>query len=113
MKKLLEIIYGREYDLRERIFRVVILAGGLLAALSIVECILLMGVGMVLVLLLLLLAVMITELLITFKFHNIEFAAVLVGFLIILLIFPAMFFYAAAWKAVRYSGLPLGFFMRF
>ena len=113
MKKLLEIIYGREYDLRERIFRVVILAGGLLAALGIVECILLMGVGMVLVLLLLLLAVMITELLITFKFHNIEFAAVLVGFLIILLIFPAMFFYAAAWKAVRYSGLPLGFFMRF
>lgn len=113
MKKLLEIIYGREYDLRERIFRVVILAGGLLAALSIVECILLMGVGMVLVLLLLLLAVMITELLITFKFHNIEFAAVLVGFLIILLIFPAMFFLCGGLEGGSVLWFALGLFYAF
>lgn len=113
MKKLLEIIYGREYDLRERIFRVIILAGGLLAALGILECFILMDTSMILIPLLLLLVVMITELLITFKYHKIDFAAVLVGFLIILLIFPAMFFLSGGLEGGSVLWFALGLFYVF
>lgn len=41
---MLEAIYGREYELRERIFRMLILVGGSLAIMGILECLILMNV---------------------------------------------------------------------
>jgi len=90
-EKLYEKIYGREYELKERIFRIIILVGGVLALLGILECIALMDVNAVLIPLLILLAVLGIELLITFKYRKIELAAVIVGFFIILVVFPQMF----------------------
>ena len=97
MKKLYDkiagIIYRRDYELRERIFRMIILVGSLLATLGIIECIILMDINIIVVPLAILLAVMIGELLITFKYRRIDIAAIIVGFLVILLVFPAMFFF--------------------
>lgn len=58
IKKLLEAIYGREYELRERIFRMLILVGGSLAIMGILECLILMNVKTVTIPLVLLLAVL-------------------------------------------------------
>ena len=113
MKKLLETIYGRDYDLRERIFRMIVLVGVLLASMGIIECVVLMDMHVIVVPLFILLAVMIIALLVTFKYRKIDIAAILVGFLIILLIFPAMFFLSGDWKAAPSYGLPLGCFTSF
>ncbi len=92
IKKLLEAISGREYELRERIFRMLILVGGSLAIMGILECLILMDVKTVIIPLILLLAVFCVELVITFKYHKIDIAAVIVALLIILIVFPTMFF---------------------
>ena len=49
MKKLLETIYGRDYDLRERIFRMIVLVGVLLASMGIIECVVLMDMHVIVV----------------------------------------------------------------
>lgn len=124
-RKLYEEIYGREYELRERIFRMIILVGCTLALMGIVECVIIMDVKTIIIPLLLLLAVMFVELLITFKYRKIDLAAIIVGFLIILVVFPEMFFLsgglaggATLWFALglfyvflMFSGKKLAFFL--
>lgn len=125
IKSIYEMIYGRDYELRERIFRMIILIGGALALLGILECIIIMDVKVIVLPLVLLLAVLGVEFLITFKYRKIDVAAVIVGFLIIMLIFPAMFFLsggleggASIWFALglfyvflMFSGKRLAFFL--
>ena len=125
LKSIYEMIYGRDYELRERIFRMIILVGGSLALMGIVECIILMDVKIIVLPLALLLLVLGIELLITFKYRKIDIAAIIVGFLIILLVFPAMFFLsggldggATIWFALglfyvflMFSGKRLAFFL--
>ncbi|MDE7283901.1 MAG: fatty acid-binding protein DegV, partial [Lachnospiraceae bacterium] len=129
MKKLYDkfvgMIYRRDYELRERIFRMIILIGSFMVTLGIIECILLMDLNIIVMPLVILLVVMIGELLITFKYRRIDVAAIIVGFLVILLVFPAMFFLsggleggATLWFAMglfyvflMFSGKKLAFFL--
>ena len=83
IEKVYKMIYRRDYELRERIFRVIILVGSVLAVMGILECISIMDVKVV---------VLGIALLATFKFRKLDFAAIVVGFLIILFVFPSMFF---------------------
>ena len=92
IKKLFEVIYGREYELRERIFRMLILIGGSILIMGIVECLIIMDVKLIVIPMTGFLLVLIAVLLITFKYHKIDMSAAIVAFLIILVIFPAMFF---------------------
>lgn len=123
--KIREMLYRRDYSLNERIFRMIILIGCGLAAMGIIECLILMDVMTVLIPLVILLMVMVVELVITFKYRKIEFAAVIVALLIILLVFPSMFFFsgglnggATVWFALglfyvflMFSGKKLAFFL--
>lgn len=125
IRKFLEAIFGREYELRERIFRMLILVGGSLALMGILECFILMDVKIVIIPLIVLLAVLCMELLITFKYRKIDIAAISVAFLIILIVFPTMFFLsggleggATVWFAIgllyvflMFSGKKLAFFL--
>ncbi len=125
LQKIYHTIYRRDYELRERIFRVIILVGSALAIMGIIECISIMDVKIIVLPLAILLAVLGIALLATFKFRKLDFAAVVVGFLIILLIFPAMFFLsggleggAAIWFSLgllyiflMFSGKKLIFFL--
>lgn len=117
MKKLYDklwgMIYRRDYDLRERIFRMIILVGSLLASIGIIECIFLMDVNVIVVPLLILLLVMIGELLITFKYRKIDVAAIIVGFLIILIVFPTMFFLSGGLEGGATVWFALGLFYIF
>lgn len=124
-KKIYEMIYGRDYELRERIFRMIILIGCALLVMGIVECIGIMDVKVIVIPLVVLLAVLGVELLVTFKYRKIDVAAVIVGCLIILFVFPSMFFLsggleggAVVWFALgllyvflMFSGKRLVFFL--
>lgn len=113
IKKLLEAIYGREYELRERIFRMLILVGGSLAIMGILECLILMNVKTVTIPLVLLLAVLCVELVITFKYRRIDIAAIIVAFLIILIVFPTMFFLSGGLEGGAVIWFVLGLFYVF
>lgn len=113
IKKFLETICGRDYELRERIFRMIILVGCTLASLGIIECIFLMDLKIILIPLLILLGVMGIELLITFKYRKIDFAAAIVGCLIILFVFPAMFFLSGGLEGGAVIWFVLGLFYIF
>ncbi|MCM1386512.1 MAG: DegV family EDD domain-containing protein [Bacillus sp. (in: Bacteria)] len=113
LKTIYEMIYGRDYELRERIFRMIILVGGGLALLGILECVAIMDVKIIVLPLILLLLVLGTELLITFKYRKIDIAAIIVGFLIILLVFPAMFFLSGGLEGGAVVWFALGLFYVF
>ena len=125
IKKLFEVIYGREYELRERIFRMLILIGGSILIMGIVECLIIMDVKLIVIPMVCFLLVLLAVLLMTFKYHKIDISAAIVAFLIILVIFPAMFFLsggleggATLWFALgilyvfmMFSGKRLAFFL--
>lgn len=90
-EKLSLFLFGRNLELRERIFRMIIAVGAAVATAGILECILLMDIGVILVPLSILLLVMIVALVITFKYNKVNVAAVVVGLLIIIVVFPEMF----------------------
>ncbi|MCM1045664.1 MAG: DegV family EDD domain-containing protein [Candidatus Gastranaerophilales bacterium] len=85
-------LFGRNLDLRERIFRMIIAVGAMVALAGILECIILMDIGIILVPLSILLLVMFVALIFTFKYNKVNVAAVVVGLLIIMVVFPEMFF---------------------
>ena len=111
--KLFETIYGREYELQERIFRMIIMVGGTLALAGIVECLFLMDINVVILPLLILFAVLAVELVITFKYRKIDLAAVIVGFLIILVVFPEMFLLSGGLEGGASLWFALGIFYVF
>lgn len=113
IKKLFETIYGRDYELRERIFRMLILVGICLAGLGVVECLLLMDVHIIIIPLIILLTVMGIVLLATFKYRKINLASSIVGFLIILVVFPAMFFLSGGLEGGAVLWFSLGIFYIF
>ena len=125
IRKFMEMIYGREYELRERIFRMIILIGSGIIIFSLVEVLMVNNVLQVFIPMLILLAVLIVDLIITFKYRRIDVAAAIVAFLIILVVFPVMFLLsggleggATVWFALgfiyvftMFSGRRLAFFM--
>lgn len=113
IKKLFETIYGRDYELRERIFRMLILVGICLAGMGIIECIFLMDVHIIVIPLIILLAVMVIVFLATFKYRKINFASTIVAFLIIFLVFPAMFFLSGGLEGGAVLWFSLGIFYIF
>lgn len=112
-KKIYEMIYGRDYELRERVFRMIILVGCTLLVMGIIECIGIMDVKVIVIPLVVLLAVLAVELLVTFKYRKIDVAAVIVGFLIILFVFPSMFFLSGGLEGGAVVWLALGLFYVF
>ncbi|MGN1188344.1 MAG: hypothetical protein ACI4R6_07610, partial [Lachnospiraceae bacterium] len=91
-KKLIRLMVGKECELRERMFRTIILLGGLASAVGIIEIIFTMELDNVLVpILILLLAVMAVSLVISFRYNKVDLAAILMGLVIIVMIFPVMF----------------------
>ncbi len=91
-KKLEQLIYGKEYDLKERLFRTIILISVVAAIAGIVECFLIMDADVITLPLLFLLVMMGTILYVTFKYRKTNLAALLLGIIIIGMVFPFMFF---------------------
>ena len=90
-EKLHNIIYGRELELQERMLRVVILTGGILAILGLLESALLMDASGIVMPLVVVIAAMALAIWAMFKGKKMEIPAVIVGLVVVAVVFPAMF----------------------
>lgn len=92
LKKLIQLTAGKDCELRERMFRTIILMGGLATVIGIIEIICVMKLDNVLVpFLMILFIVMAISIFLSFKYNRIDVAAILMGLVIIVMIFPVMF----------------------
>ncbi len=93
MKKTLhDLANDREVEPRERLFRVIILAGAAMALLGVVENALVTDFKQVVFPALIQLVIVSAALFLTYKYRKMDFASVLVGFVICVKVFPDMFF---------------------
>lgn len=92
LKNLYQRVLGEELELRERMFRVIILIGGVAAILGILEYMMLTDVMAFLIPLIAMVIVIGVAIIATFKYRKVDFSATLVGVAITVIVFPAMFF---------------------
>jgi DegV family protein with EDD domain len=83
--------YNREVELRERMFRMVLMTGCVVVIAGIVEWIVLMRMDILLVPLLTVFVLMLLAAAVTRRYHKIELASMLVGGFVIFLLFPCKF----------------------
>lgn len=113
LKKLLDIALGREIELRERMFRVILLVGGAMSLAGIVECVLVMDVDLIILPLLALLFAMGISLFVAFRCHKMNVASVVVGVAITAGVFPCMFFLSGGIEGGAAVWFVLGMFYVF
>ena len=91
-KRLRNLIFGREIEIRERLFRMIMLIGIAAAILGFLESTLLLGISKMTFPMLFVLVVMLIALRAVLKYRNMRFSAIIVGLTIIVVVFPYMFF---------------------
>lgn len=96
-KKLAGWLMGKEDELHERLTRTVIMLGGVVTAAGLLEMVLLRGVTGMLIVVILTVALLVGSVLsVALKFRKYELAAILLGLVIIVLLFPLTFIYGGA-----------------
>lgn len=125
-EKIVQLVFGKEYELREKMFRFIILTGAFATMAAVIQSIIESGADGVLTSLLILLFVMILVLwILTFKYDKYRFASTLLGIMLVVLVMPVMFLKngginsgAEVWLVigilylfVMYSGKKLYFFL--
>lgn len=125
-KKIIQLISGKECELRERMFRTIILIGAFATMAAVIQNMIEAGKNNILLPLLIMLFVIILFLwILTFKYEKYKFASTLLGIIIIAIVMPVMFFKnggtdsgAEVWLVigilylfVMYSGKRLFFFL--
>ena len=109
-RKILDELSGRNCEFKERMFRAVILAGGVTAIVAILEILFVNDISAVIVsMLFLLLIAMAISLFATFRYSRYDVAAFVLGIIIIAFIFPVMFIQSAALNSGADVWLALGF----
>ena len=105
-RKLYKLMFGQELDLRERIFRVILFVGSIAAVVGNIESAILLGEYNFP--LLILMCAMLVSLVATFKYRKVDFAAILLGFFLIVVVFPEMFFWSGGIRGGATIWLSLG-----
>lgn len=91
-KKIHQLVFGRECELKERMLRSIIMVGGLATVIGIGEILLIMQLdALLLTFLVLLLLAMGTSFFVMFKYGKFDLAATLIGLIIIVMVFPVLF----------------------
>ena len=113
-KKIYGLVFGRDCELRERMLRSIIMVGGLATIIGIGEILLIMQLdGLLIAFLALLLLIMGISLFVTFKYGKYDLAAILIGFIIIVMVFPVMFLMSGALDGGPSVWMALGVFYIF
>lgn len=111
--KFLRLFTGRNHELRERIFRTIVVYGGFAAVLGTIESIFVEKIGNMLPAFLILLTTMGIALMVIFKYRKYNVAATLLFFLIIAVMFPCLFFYGGGVHGAAPVWLALGILYAF
>lgn len=108
-KKISKLFGGKDLELRERMLRTIIVVGGIAALIAIAEIVVVMEVTTILLPLLVLLVLsMAASLVVTFKYHKYDFAATLLGVMIVVVLMPTMFVLSGAIHSGASVWLALG-----
>ncbi|MBO5303298.1 MAG: DegV family EDD domain-containing protein [Lachnospiraceae bacterium] len=108
-KKIVQLVHGKDCELRERMLRSIILVGAIATVVAITEIILVMEVNTgLLAMLLLLLFVMGLDFVLTFKYRQYDFAAILLGVVIAAVVMPIMYLVSGAIESGASVWLVLG-----
>ncbi len=108
-KKLVQLLSGKDCELREQLFRSIVSVGAILTIIGILEIILVMEVkGILIPMLFVLLVIMGGALFATFKYRKYDVAAILVGFVVVVIVFPVMFFLSGGIKSGASIWMALG-----
>lgn len=92
-EKINRLLHGKDFALRERMLRTIILVGGCVALIGIIEMLFVAEIDTIrLVLLLLMFVTMSVSWIVAFKYSKHDFAAILIGIVIIVMVFPMVFF---------------------
>lgn len=94
IKKLYNMVLGQELDLREKIFRIILLLGSLAAVVGNVESIIIKASYKMNFSLVIFFFVMLIALVATFKYRKMNFAAIILGSFGIVVVFPSLFFWS-------------------
>jgi DegV family protein with EDD domain len=90
MKKIARRIYGKDLELREQVFRLVVLTSAILNVAALIKSLFFMN-GNTYLFFLLQIPIVVIELLATFRYHQIDFAINLAGVVFTLISFPGLF----------------------
>ncbi len=113
LKKLFNKAFDRELEVNERIFRMMILLGSAAALVGMVESVLLVDVRAILLPLAIMLVVMAIALVGTFRYRMLHFSSVVLGLLIVIVVFPEMFFFSGGLGGGASVWFSLGLFYVF
>lgn len=92
LKKIFGMVLDRNLEVKERIFRMIILLGFFASLTGIIESVLLVDMHGIVLPLSIMLVVMGTALVATFRYRLLHFSSVVLGLLIVVVVFPEMFF---------------------
>ncbi len=126
-KNFIDKYLGKEFSLRERLFRLIMIVGLVLSSVGIVECILVSNINEVVYPLAVLFVAMAIGMVLTYKYRKLDAAAIIIGIAMIGITFPLTFFLcggigggASAWFALglfylfmMFSGKVLAAFLLF
>ena len=93
LEKLYNVITGKGLEMRERLFRLIIISGIIMAVGGMLETIFFMDMTEIIVPVGVLFGGMIIVAVATFKYHKVEFSAVFIAVVLIAFVFPSMFFF--------------------
>ncbi len=109
LEKIIQAVLGKDCELRERMLRSIILMGGFATIAGITEILLVMKINNILLpMLFLLLLAMGASFIATFKYRKYDYAAILLGLVIIVMVFPVMFLLSGALEGGASIWLALG-----
>ncbi len=113
LRKLFDKVFDRELEVNERIFRMMILLGSIAAMVGMVESVLLVDVHGIILPLVIMLVVMAIALVGTFRYRMLHFSSIALGLLIVIVVFPEMFFFSGGLGGGASVWFSLGLFYIF
>ncbi len=113
LEKIIHLFTGKNHELRERVFRTIVVYGGLAAVIGTIESIFVKKINNMLPAFLLLLVAMGIALIVVFRYRKYNMAAGILFFLIIAVMFPCLFFFGGGAKGAAPVWLALGLLYAF
>jgi len=113
MKKIYQFIFGSEMQIRERLLRMVLIVGGIMVLFGVAECLILVDFNYVNLPLFLLIITIVVSLITIVRFQKADLAAVLLGVVCIVVVFPSMFIFSGGINGGAPLWLAVGFIYSF
>ncbi|MBP5198909.1 MAG: DegV family EDD domain-containing protein [Lachnospiraceae bacterium] len=107
-RSLLKYVFGDDLEIKERLFRQILIAGILMCAVSSVENLLITDSPLVYTSIVATIAIMLAASVATFSYHRTELAAKILGVFFIFMFFPSVFFYSGGTEGGASLWLTMG-----